>query len=254
MNLINLSIPYIAPSWDGTYIDGTDGLHHCAVCDEVVEKEVPLFGVQRVACRCRLNAIADAKKEREEFSARRAALEHRQAAGIPARYQYARLDDLPSSYAADACARFVATLDARLKDGRGLVLLGPPGVGKTFTACAVLHAVLAQGRSAFFATANDLVRKRSWDEETAFGDSLRRADVLVLDDFATTRTTDYAREKVFEAINCRYNAKKPTLITSNLTVDALKHPGDPEAERLYSRVLEACAPVQMVGENRRVAS
>ena len=44
----------------------------------------------------------------------------------------------------------------------------------------------------------------------------------------------------------------PLIVTTNLTLDALKHPDDLAHARIYDRILEICAPILFGGENLRV--
>ena len=49
-----------------------------------------------------------------------------------------------------------------------------------------------------------------------------------------------------------YRSRKPLVVTTNLTLDALKHPDDLAHARIYDRILEICAPILFGGENLRV--
>jgi DNA replication protein DnaC len=77
-------------------------------------------------------------------------------------------------------------------------------------------------------------------------------DLLILDDLGAERGTEYALEQVFAVIDARYRSRKPLVVTTNLTLDALKHPDDLAHARIYDRILEICAPILFGGENLRV--
>jgi DNA replication protein DnaC len=62
-------------------------------------------------------------------------------------------------------------------------------------------------------------------------DEIRSANLLVLDDLGAQNTTPWAREKLFQILNHRYNAELVTVITSSLSVDEL----DP---RIRTRLLD----------------
>ena len=49
-----------------------------------------------------------------------------------------------------------------------------------------------------------------------------------------------------------YRNRKPLIVTTNLTLEALKHPDDLAHARIYDRILEICAPILFGGENLRV--
>ena len=55
---------------------------------------------------------------------------------------------------------------------------------------------------------------------------LNAYDLLILDDLGAERGTEYALEQVFAVIDARYRSRKPLIVTTNLTLDALKHPDD----------------------------
>jgi DNA replication protein DnaC len=79
-------------------------------------------------------------------------------------------------------------------------------------------------------------------------------DLLILDDFASERKSDYMFEVLYNIINDRYNAKKPIVFTSNMTTEETGNPTDPRIRRIMSRIWERGYPVEMVGQNRRKAN
>ena len=82
--------------------------------------------------------------------------------------------------------------------------------------------------------------------------SFRICDLLILDDFGMERRTDYAREQIFGIIDGRYLAKKPTIITTNLSLQELKDPCDITEKRIFDRILEMSIPVCFDGESLRL--
>jgi len=84
-------------------------------------------------------------------------------------------------------------------------------------------------------------------EQTAAIDALMGYPLLIIDDLGVERDTPYAMEQVFHLIDARYRSKKPMIITTNLTMQELENPDTREKQRIYSRVLERCTPVQVEG-------
>lgn len=61
----------------------------------------------------------------------------------------------------------------------------------------------------------------------------------------------YAREQVFNIIDGRYLTRKPLIVTTNLSLKAMKNPKDLAEQRIFDRVLEMCIPVCFDGESLR---
>ena len=93
-------------------------------------------------------------------------------------------------------------------------------------AAAVANQRLAQGTPAFFVVVPDLLdylRATYGPESNVSYDKLfeaiRTAPLLVLDDLGAHSSTPWAQEKLYQLLNFRYNAKLPTVITTNLGWD-----------------------------------
>ena len=82
-------------------------------------------------------------------------------------------------------------------------------------------------------------------------DSLIKYDLLVIDDLASERNTGYMQEIIYGVIDARYMADKPMIITTNLSLEAIKAPTTTTDMRIYDRLLEKCFPVEVKGESHR---
>lgn len=102
-----------------------------------------------------------------------------------------------------------------------LVLSGPSGSGKTHLAAAIANARIAAGNPALFMVVPDLLDhlRASYDAgENEIGfeamfDQVRNAPLLLLDDIDAVSGTPWAREKLYQIVNHRYNAQLPTVFT-----------------------------------------
>jgi DNA replication protein DnaC len=103
-----------------------------------------------------------------------------------------------------------------------LVLFGNYGCGKTHLAAAIANELLRSDCQVLFAVVPDLLDHL----RSTFGPSseveydqrfedIRDAQVLILDDLGTENASGWAREKLFQIINHRYNYAMPTVVTSN---------------------------------------
>ncbi len=104
-----------------------------------------------------------------------------------------------------------------------LVLSGANGCGKTHLAAAIANEYVERTRTdVMFVVVPDLLdhlraafspqATTSYDRRF---DDVKRAPLLVLDDLGTESATPWAREKLFQLLNFRYNALLPTVITSS---------------------------------------
>ena len=75
--------------------------------------------------------------------------------------------------------------------------------------------------------------------------------LLILDDFGMERGTEYALEQVYNIVDSRYRSQKPLIVTTNLTLDEIRHPQDTAHARIYDRLLEMCIPVSCIGVSFR---
>jgi DNA replication protein DnaC len=115
-----------------------------------------------------------------------------------------------------------------------LLLTGEYACGKTHLAAAIANRRAELGEPPLFVVVPDLLdhlRATFAPNSPATFDrrfeEIRTAPLLVLDDLGTESMTPWAREKVYQLFNHRYNAELPTVIT--MADEALK--------RLESRLL-----------------
>ena len=121
-----------------------------------------------------------------------------------------------------------------------LVLTGPSGSGKTHLAAAVANACIDEGRPALFMVVPDLLDhlRSSYDAEgddlgfDELFDQVRNAPLLFLDDIDAVAPKPWAREKLFQVVNHRFNATLPTVFTTTTAPDRLD-------ERLATRMRDA---------------
>lgn len=119
-----------------------------------------------------------------------------------------------------------------------LIFFGNYGCGKTHLAAAVANHALRHLR-VLFANVPDLLDhlRSTFGPTSEVGydarfETIRDIPLLVLDDLGTENTTPWAREKLYQIINHRYNSKLPTVITSN------RDPKKDIEPRIYSRMTD----------------
>ncbi len=109
-----------------------------------------------------------------------------------------------------------------------LVLMGGYGCGKTHLAVAVANRRIALGQQPLFVVVPDLLDHLrgaySPNSEVRYDErfnQVRNAPLLILDDLGTQSATPWAQEKLFQIFNHRYNARLPTIITTNQGLEEL---------------------------------
>ncbi len=205
----------------------------------LLDSEKPDFS-RVVACRC-TRKVAD--------SERRARLEQYSNLGSLRRYTFDKMDDRGRSGSAASQERFARAYQAA-RDFAGspegwLVLMGPSGSGKTHLAAAIANERLNQGYPVLYKSVPDLLDDLrdtfSPDREVHYNqtfDRVRNAPLLILDDLGTQSSTSWAREKLDQLLNYRFNQALPTVIVSSIAMERLDERirtrlTDPELCRVY---------------------
>jgi DNA replication protein DnaC len=125
-----------------------------------------------------------------------------------------------------------------------LVLVGEVGRGKTHLAAAIKNHL---EESAVFITVPSLLDhlRATYAPHSAMTydrtfDRFLNAEVLILDDYGTHSSTPWAEEKLFQLINHRFNARLPTVITTNIAFDQPRtlNASTQQERRVYSRILD----------------
>lgn len=142
------------------------------------------------------------------------------------------------------------------QDDFGFLVMGKSGVGKTFVLNAFMNEVLEKAffykvpmrqAAAYFPIGYLLYRLRSKRDPEEFKLCLD-VNFLFLDDLGTENTTDFAREHFFTILDLRCQKKKPTFITTNLSLNELTQK---YGERVVSRLKEMGAVLEIKGDDKR---
>jgi DNA replication protein DnaC len=112
-----------------------------------------------------------------------------------------------------------------------LFFTGAPGLGKTFLSACVARVVSESGHSVVYDTASEIFarfedkkfNKSGWQDES--GAEIGRyngCDLLIMDDLGSEMTTSFTVSALHELINTRLAGNKKTVISSNLSIDAVR--------------------------------
>ena len=118
---------------------------------------------------------------------------------------------------------------------------------KTFYAACIANALIDHGRSAKMTNFSAIINKlqESFDGRQRFLDKLNRFDLLIIDDLGIERESEYMQEQVYNIIDARYKARRPLIVTTNISLDEIKNPKSVQRQRIYDRILHFCHPVKI---------
>lgn len=245
------------PRNEGDYI-GEDGLLYCGKCHTKKQGryEVP-WGIitPHILCKC-----AREQREAMEEEFRRVELDCQikryKHMGFPESemqdWTFAN-DDMSNERITNVMKRYVERFAGFKKCGKGLLLYGPVGTGKTYAACEVANALIEQGHPALVTTFDRITNtlQGMFEGKQKYIDDLNQFELLVLDDLGVERKTEYMQEMVYTIIDNRYRAGLPFIVTTNLSIEEIKKPSIVSNARIYDRILERCFPVGITGKSRR---
>lgn len=242
---------------EGDYT-GEDGLLYCGKCHTPKQVRQPLLGEMKVlhcACKCSVernkrDAEEQRKRDRMQY------LDGMRRTGFPdaemRKWTFAN-DDGGNSKIIEIARKYVDNFDAMRSQGTGLLLYGNVGCGKSFAAACIANALIDRGTPCMMTNFSRIINRlqESFDGRQKYIDNLSRFDLLVIDDMAVERNTEYVWENVMNIVDSRYRSGLPLIVTTNLTIGELADPSDIRRQRVYSRLKEMCVPIEVTGADRR---
>lgn len=253
----------------------------CPVCGEFYRyRSVPELNITMPRfCKCENEKIE--KDRAEEVAAGTASIRSgmRKLSGIPKKYQAARLENISPAKGQENAYKEACAFVKRFNKSRntsGIYFIGVVGSGKTYISAAIANAIISswpipecaakeavygnfrEGFSPvrFTSTVDLFTQLKSAYSKNATGkdilDELENVPLLILDDLGAETISTWARDRLFEIINHRYNEERPVVITTNLQADDLKIA---LGERTCDRIREMCvfAPVTATSQRKEAA-
>jgi DNA replication protein DnaC len=144
-----------------------------------------------------------------------------------------------------------------VRQAHDVLLVGPPGVGKSHLAQALGYQLIRQGFTVLYQSIFDLVRDFLQDEALVQTDRVLlkylKPDLLIIDDMGLKQLPKRSGEYLFEVILRRYEVRS-TLMTSNRPLeDWGKLVGDvPAATAILDRFLHHAEIITITGRSYRL--
>ncbi len=144
--------------------------------------------------------------------------------------------------------------------GENIIFTGPPGTGKSGLAAGILRQAIISGARGRFYNVQDLLDElyaSLADQSTPkLLRQLCRYDLLVLDELSYLTLTSEQMNSFFKLMKERYEAGRPTIITTNLTFEnwyEILKPKD-MVDALLDRLRHRCCIIDIDGDSLRSPS
>ncbi len=141
-------------------------------------------------------------------------------------------------------------------DSPSLLFKGGTGLGKTHLSLAIAGKAIEKGFGVIYGSAQTfavaLERERFDRDLPEDGDTnsqLIECDLLILDDLGTEFSSSYVNAALYNVVNSRMLANKPTIISTNLSLKELE---ERYSQRFASRVTGYYGKLEFVGRDVRV--
>ena len=140
------------------------------------------------------------------------------------------------------------------QNSKNLLFLGATGLGKTHLSLAIANVVINRGYSVCYGTSQNIcddLRSEQFGKDSDINYKKRMVldcDLLILDDLGTEIDSQYSTATIYNIINSRILAKKPTIISTNYEPSELYGKYD---QRITSRLTGEYTAMQFIGKDIR---
>ena len=239
MDLGTLALRLIPMNTENTY-EGEDGLLYCTKCHtrRCTKEPIAPFGKRMpVPCECMKEEDRKEKELEEQKEKLRKLDKLRGASLLGDRYKDTTFDktdlDRPADFqkAFQRCRKYCQIPDQALEHGYGMYIYGDSGTGKTHLTACMCNELMSQMHQCLFTNFFEISKliRSTWNGNADSESVIRRiceVDFLFLDDLGTEALTkngedNWLQGQVFDIINKRYNNRKPTIFSSNYSMNQL---------------------------------
>lgn len=226
-----------------TYID-EEGLKHCSICNDYLETYIiNPFTKEQKKVNCKCTCFFEEQKREEEvkrnFERQEEIKRLQKNSLLGDRYKNVSFENTKTGEnimfdkAFKRCKNYCEVSSKVLEEGYGIYIYGDSGTGKTHLTACMVNELVKQQRPVLFTNffeISQIIRstfnKNSKTSEIDMIEKIANIDFLFIDDLGTEKVTkngedNWLQEKIFEILNKRYNNKKPTIFTSNYSLEEL---------------------------------
>ncbi len=236
-----------------------DGLLYCGKCRTPKQMRIQAFGTVQmpyIPCACEEERYRREEEEQKALENSLKIAKIRSKCFINKRltdWTFENDNQEGNAAVMNSVHKYALHFSEMLKAGKGLLLYGTQGVGKSYAAACVANHVIDNGYTCVMTKFSRIINIVSgmYQDKQDYIDELCRNDLLIIDDLSAERSTDYADEIVMNVIDTRCTFGLPLIVTTNLTADEMKHAKNISKKRIYSRLFEMTIPLEYVGEDRR---
>ena len=184
---------------------GEDGLMHCSFCHDatqtrVIVESLNIDRIVRCCCSCKRKEAEEyeARKEQEEIERKR-----RTCFNVTNMSDWTfENDDRQNAKLSDAMQRYADNFPKYIESGKGLLLYGTVGTGKTYYAACIANRLIDRGYKVLvtnFARLSNQIQG-TWEKQDLI-DDLNDYHLLVIDDLGAERKSEFMQEQIFNIID-----------------------------------------------------
>ena len=148
------------------------------------------------------------------------------------------------------CREYAIKFDP--KTSGNLLFMGSAGLGKTHLTLAVAGAVIEKGFIPIYGAAENLFsqieKEKFTGENRGAYDAMIKSDLLVIDDLGAEMATSFSKTALYNLVNTRLLANRPTVINTNLTMKEIEARYTP---RISSRLIGSFDAYKFIGPDIR---
>ena len=235
---------------------GEDGLIVCGVCGRRKQYRVVFGSLKKVVpciCKCREEEL-ERKKEQDEYEQRMYVINRlKDASMMASKYRDASFSRYrirkENQRAYKLAVNYINRFSEMRKKNQGLLLYGPVGTGKSYTAACIANALMEKRVPVVMTSFVKILQDIQGNvKESDYIQILNSASLLIIDDLGTENLTPFVISQLFHVINSRDLSRKTTIISTNLSPEELQ---STYTERISSRLMGQYTPIPVFGEDLR---